>query len=77
MQQKNLFFFIFLLVIAACRLQHFYNFAPVLAMGFFGGAVFRSRWMGYAFPLFAILLSDIALAATNADASFRLFLTLG
>lgn len=60
-----------ILVAAASRLiPHPPNFTPVGAMALFGGAYFASRRAAFAVPLAALLLSDLALAATRYGWSF-------
>lgn len=41
-----------------------WNFTAVGAMCLFGGAYFERRWLAFAAPLAALLVSDIVLAAT-------------
>ena len=55
-----------LIVLAAMSrlLPHPPNFSPVEAVALFGGAYFASRAWAFAVPLAAMLLSDLALAAT-------------
>lgn len=38
---------------------HFYNFAPVAAIGLFGGAVIRDRRIAFLMPLLALFMADI------------------
>jgi hypothetical protein len=47
---------------AALRLMpHPPNFTPIGAMALFGGAYLRRRWLAFAAPLGALLLSDLVL----------------
>ncbi|MFT4179502.1 MAG: hypothetical protein QM612_08580 [Thermomonas sp.] len=43
------------------------NFSPIEAIALFGGAYFANRRMAIAVPLLAMLVSDIALAATKGS----------
>jgi hypothetical protein len=53
------------LAVAMTRLlPHPHNFTPVGAMALFGGACFARRWTAFAVPLAALVISDLALAAT-------------
>ncbi|MDO1558510.1 hypothetical protein Q0812_03600 [Brevundimonas sp. 2R-24] len=52
------------LVLTAALLRivpHPPNFAPVMAMGLFAGALFPNRWLAVAAPLVALLISDLVL----------------
>src|SRR5688572_22333000 len=42
----------------------FANFSPVGAMALFGGAYFNKQWKAFAFPLLALLFSDLVLYQT-------------
>jgi hypothetical protein len=56
------------LVLAAAFLRlapHPQNFTPVAALALFAGAHFRSRWLAWAAPVTAMLLSDLALEALH------------
>jgi hypothetical protein len=53
-----------LLIISAAALRlvpHPYNFAPIAGMALFGGYAFQNRLYAFAFPLFAMFLSDLIL----------------
>ncbi len=51
-----------ILVAAALRLlPHPPNFTPIAAMALFGGAYLGRRWLAFAAPLGALLLSDLVL----------------
>lgn len=51
-----------ILLAAALRLvPHPPNFTPIAAMALFGGAYLGRRWLAFAAPLGALLLSDLAL----------------
>ncbi|MDP4265489.1 MAG: hypothetical protein Q8941_23390 [Bacteroidota bacterium] len=43
----------------AAALTPWSNFTPIGAMGLFGGAYFSKNWKAFAFPLLALLASDI------------------
>jgi hypothetical protein len=43
----------------AAQITAFSSFTPIGAMAMFGGASFSSRWKAFAFPLLALLVSDI------------------
>ena len=52
------------LVLTAALLRivpHPPNFAPVMAMGLFAGALLPNRWLALAAPLAALLISDVVL----------------
>ncbi len=54
------------LLVAAMRLlPHPDNFAPVMAVALFGGAMFRNRWVALGVPLVAMMISDPVLFATR------------
>lgn len=42
-------------------LPHPPNFTPILAVGLFGGAMFRRRWQAFGVPLLAMLASDFGI----------------
>jgi len=52
-------------VVVARLVPHPPNFTPVTAAALFAAANFRSRWLGVAAPLVAMLLSDAALEACS------------
>lgn len=56
---------IVLLTAISRLLPHPENFAPVMAVALFGGAMFRSRWAAMIVPLSAMLISDIILYTTK------------
>ena len=52
------------LIVAAALLRlipHPPGFAPIVAIGLFGGATFERRWMAFLVPLAALFISDLAL----------------
>lgn len=56
------------MIVLACLsrlLPHPPNFSPIAAVALFGGAFFAKRGLAMLVPLIALLISDIALAATN------------
>jgi hypothetical protein len=61
-------------------LPHPWNFTAIGAMCLFGGAYFQQRWLAFAVPLAALILSDVAIAYLqyNGDltsmTSFKYFL---
>ena len=55
---------IILIATLARVMPHPPNFAPVAAMALFGGAIFRSKWIAFAAPLAAMLLSDVVIELT-------------
>lgn len=62
-----------ILAAAASRLiPHPPNFAPIGAMGLFGGACFASKRMAFLVPLAAMLLSDLAIGLLSGDLSLGL-----
>jgi Family of unknown function (DUF6580) len=52
---------------------HPWNFSPVEAIALFGGAYFASRSLALVVPLFAMFLSDLALAAIHGGSYFTYF----
>jgi hypothetical protein len=42
-------------------LPHAWNFTPIEAMALFGGAYFARRWLAFAVPLGAMLMTDLVL----------------
>ena len=56
------------IVIAAAFMRlipHWPNFTPIAAMALFGGAYFGRKFLAYAIPLAAMLLSDIVIGFHN------------
>ena len=54
------------LLVAALRLlPHPENFAPMMAVALFGGAMFHNRWLALGLPLAAMLISDPPLFASR------------
>jgi len=52
---------------AALRLEVLpWNVAPITAMALFGGTFLKQRWLAFALPLSAMLLSDFGLMAMNS-----------
>lgn len=53
---------ILMAIVAIYRvLPHPYNFAPATALAIFGGVCFRSRFLAYATPILAMILSDFVI----------------
>ncbi len=56
------------LVLAAAMsrlIPHPMNFAPIAAMGIFGGAILKDKKYAYALPLVALFLSDLVIQMTT------------
>ncbi|HEV7231715.1 MAG TPA: DUF6580 family putative transport protein, partial [Bacteroidia bacterium] len=63
-QPNQAFFFLSLAVLCAALsrlIPHPFNFTPIGAMALFAGAGFQRRWLAFAMPLSAMLLSDVIL----------------
>jgi hypothetical protein len=57
-----------ILVLAAAMsrlIPHPMNFAPIAAMGIFGGAILKDKKYAYALPLVALFISDAVIEATT------------
>jgi len=63
--------------IVASRWINIPNFNPVLALAVVGGALIPSRIGAFAFPMIALLLSDVGLAFQSADPSFMNYIISG
>lgn len=48
-----------------------WNFSPVVAIALFGGARFANRWAAFLVPLVVMLVSDVILHFTVAEAAFN------
>ncbi len=46
-------------------IPHYPNFTPIAAIALFGGAHLGKRWLAFAVPLAALLISDIFLGFHN------------
>jgi hypothetical protein len=77
MTQKNIFLIAIIALVAASRLLNITNFTPVIALAFFGGAIFKNRFIGFIAPVLAIFITDLALTFQNSDPSFIEYFTKG
>src|SRR5688572_19579830 len=67
---------VFIIVVAAMRVLNsgeytaWSNFTPIGALGLFGGAYFKKAWKAFAFPLLALLISDLIIQAYVYDGKY-------